>query len=165
MHQSTKRDSAICRHGLADYIITFRKKGLNKEPIRNDIDFDTWCKIAEPAEYVGEIEIDTLQRINDPLWMDINESDTISDFRKGRADKDEKHMTPTQLTVIENCYLLWSNKGDTVLSPFGGVGSETVTALKMERKPIAIELKSSYFDMLTKNVRNQMTLLNQTTLF
>ena len=165
MHQSTKRDSAICRHGLADYIITFRKKGVNEEPIRNDIDFDTWCKIAEPAEYVGEIEIDTLQRINDPLWMDINESDTISGFRKGRADKDEKHMTPTQLTVIENCYLLWSNKGDTVLSPFGGVGSETVTALKMKRKPIAIELKSSYFEMLNKNVRNQMELLNQTSLF
>jgi len=133
MHGQTKRDSSINRPGLADYIITFRKSGKNEVPIKNDIDFDTWCKLAEP------------------VWMDINESDTISNFRKARGSNDEKHMTPTQLTVIRNCYLLWSNKGDTCFSPFGGVGSEGCQALKMDRKSINIELKKSYFNLNAYN--------------
>ena len=133
MHGQTKRDSSINRPGLADYIITFRKSGKNEVPIKNDIDFDTWCKLAEP------------------VWMDINESDTISNFRKARGGNDEKHMTPTQLTVIRNCYLLWSNKGDVCFSPFGGVGSEGCQALKMDRKSINIELKKSYFNLNAYN--------------
>ena len=164
MHASTKRDSSICRHGLADYIITFRKQGKNETPIQNDIDFDSWCQIAEPSEYVGEIEINTLRRINEPLWMDIEESDTITNYKKARDNNDEKHMTPTQLSVIRNSYLLWSNKGDTVLSPFGGVGSESVVAIEMNRKPIAIELKASYFDMLKTNMTNATLRNNQLTL-
>ena len=135
MHGQTKRDSSINRPGLADYIITFRKEGKNEVPIKNNIDFDTWCKLAEP------------------VWMDINESDTISNFRKARGNNDEKHMTPTQLTVIRNCYLLWSNVGDVCLSPFGGVGSEGCQALKMDRKSINIELKKSYFNLNVYNHR------------
>lgn len=133
MHGQTKRDSSINRPGLADYVITFRKPGDNEVKIKNDIDFDLWCKLAEP------------------VWMDINESDVISNFRKAKANKDEKHMTPTQLSVIRNCYLLWSNVGDVCFSPFGGVGSEGCQALKMDRKSINIELKNSYFNM---NVHN-----------
>ena len=133
MHGQTKRDSSINRPGLADYVITFRKPGINEIKIKNDIDFDLWCKLAEP------------------VWMDINESDVISNFRKAKGNKDEKHMTPTQLSVIRNCYLLWSNVGDVCFSPFGGVGSEGCQALKMNRKSINIELKNSYFNM---NVHN-----------
>ena len=133
MHGQTKRDSSINRPGLADYIITFRKPGKNKVPIQNDIDFDLWCKLAEP------------------VWMDIKEGDVISNFRKARGNKDEKHMTPTQLSVIRNCYLLWSNVGDVCFSPFGGVGSEGSQALKMDRKSINIELKKSYFNMNVQN--------------
>lgn len=140
MHGQTKRDSSINRPGLADYIITFRKEGKNEVPIKNDIDFDTWCKLAEP------------------VWMDINESDTIQNFRKARSNKDEKHMTPTQLTVIRNCYLLWSNVGDVCFSPFGGVGSEGCQALKMNRKSINIELKKSYFNL---NVYNHKQFSNE----
>lgn len=135
MHGQTKRDSSINRPGLADYIITFRKSGKNQVPIKNDIDFDTWCRLAEP------------------VWMDINESDTIQNFRQARSNKDEKHMTPTQLTVIRNCYLLWSNTGDICFSPFGGVGSEGCQALKMGRKSINIELKKSYFNLNVYNHR------------
>ena len=133
MHGQTKRDSSLNRPGLADYVITFRKPGENQVKIQNDIDFDLWCKLAEP------------------VWMDINESDVISNFRKAKGNKDEKHMTPTQLSVIRNCYLLWSNVGDVCFSPFGGVGSEGCQALKMDRKSINIELKESYFNM---NVHN-----------
>jgi DNA modification methylase len=133
MHGQTKRDSSINRPGLADYIITFRKQGKNEVPIKNDIPFETWCKLAEP------------------VWMDIDESDTISNFRKARSNNDEKHMTPTQLSVIRNCYLLWSNVGDVCFSPFGGVGSEGCQALKMNRKSINIELKKSYFNLNVYN--------------
>ncbi len=133
MHGQTKRDSSINRPGLADYVITFRKPGVNEHKIKNDIDFDLWCKLAEP------------------VWMDINESDVISNFRKAKGSKDEKHMTPTQMSVIRNCYLLWSNVGDVCFSPFGGVGSEGCQAIVMDRKSINIELKKSYFDL---NVHN-----------
>lgn len=133
MHGQTKRDSSVNRPGLADYVITFRKPGVNEVKIKNDIDFDLWCRLAEP------------------VWMDINESDVISNFRKAKGKNDEKHMTPTQLSVIRNCYLLWSNVGDVCFSPFGGVGSEGCQAIKMDRKSINIELKESYFDMNLSN--------------
>lgn len=133
MHGTTKKDSSIIRPGLADYILTFRKPGENKEPIKNDIPFDLWCKIAEP------------------VWIDINESDTL-DYKKARENNDERHITATQLQPIEWCYLMWSNKNDTVLSPFSGVGSEGYQALKMGRKYIGFELKESYFEQSKKNL-------------
>jgi len=135
MHGQTKRDSSINRPGLADYVITFRKPGVNEHKIQNDIDFDLWCKLAEP------------------VWMDIQEGDVIKNFRKARGQNDERHMTPTQMSVIRNCYLLWSNKNDVCFSPFGGVGSEGCQAINMDRKSINIELKKSYFNLNVDNHR------------
>lgn len=146
MHGTTKKDSAIVRPGLADYIITFRKPGENEQPIQNDIPFDLWCKIAEP------------------VWIDINEGDTL-EFRSAKDDKDERHLTPTQLQTIEWCYLMWCNKGDTVLSPFSGIASEGVKALQMDRKYIGVELKKSYFDISVKNLNNVLESKKQLTLF
>lgn len=146
MHGTTKKDSAIVRPGLADYIITFRKPGENEIPIKNDIPFDLWCKIAEP------------------VWIDINEGDTL-EFRSAKDDKDERHLTPTQLQTIEWCYLMWCNKNDTVLSPFSGIASEGVKALQMDRKYIGVELKKSYFDISVKNLNNVLESKKQLTLF
>lgn len=151
LHATTKKDSSVSRPGLADYIITFRKPGENTEPIRNDIAFEDWVNIAEPYEYDNEVSIEALRNLHEPLWTDINESDVISGFRKAKSERDEKHLTPTQLSVIRNCILLWSNKGDEVLDPFGGVGSIGFQSIKMGRKSTSIELKESYFDV---NVRN-----------
>jgi DNA modification methylase len=133
MYGTTKKDSSVVRPGLADYIITFRTPGQNQMPIVNDIGFDKWCKIAEP------------------VWIDIDESDTLP-FRGARDDKDERHITATQLSAIENCYLMWTNKNDTILSPFAGIGSEGYQALKMNRKFIGIELKESYFNIMYENM-------------
>lgn len=133
MHGTTKKDSSIVRPGLADYILTFKKPGENEVPIVNNIPFDLWCKIAEP------------------VWIDINEGDTL-DYRKGRENNDERHITATQLQPIEWCYMMWCNKGETVLSPFSGVGSEGYQALKMGRKYKGIELKESYFEQSIKNL-------------
>jgi DNA modification methylase len=165
LHKSTKKDSTISRPGLADYIITFRKPGINKVPVVNDINFDDWCKIAEPCEFDDSINIEVLRKISDPLWVDIEEGDTISNFRKGKSEKDEKHMTPTQLSVIRNCILLWSNKNDVVFDPFGGVGSIGYQALTMGRKSISIELKESYFKINEQNHRNALIKTSQLTLF
>lgn len=146
MWGTTKKDSSIVRPGLADYILTFRKHGENEVPINNNVPFDLWCKIAEP------------------VWIDIEEGDTL-DYREARSSDDERHITPTQLKPIEWCYLIWSNKGDTILSPFSGIASEGAQALKMERKYIGIELKESYFDLSVKNLNNELQLKTQTTLF
>jgi DNA modification methylase len=133
MHGTTKKDSSIVRPGLADYILTFKKPGENKVPIQNNIPFDLWCKIAEP------------------VWIEVNESDTL-DYRDARDNNDERHITPTQLTPIEWCYHMWVNKGETVLSPFSGVASEGVVAVKTGRKYIGIELKESYYELSKKNL-------------
>ena len=150
LHGSTKRDSAIVRPGLADYIVILRKPGINKEPINNEkngIPFEKWCKIASP------------------VWMDINESDTLQGWRNGRENNDERHITPTQLQVIENFLLMYSNKGDTVFTPFMGIGSEVYQAVKMDRKAIGFELKESYFDLAKKNIQSIVLHKSQKTLF
>lgn len=146
MHGTTKKDSSIVRPGLADYILTFKKPGENKVPIQNNIPFDLWCKIAEP------------------VWIDINESDTL-DYRAARDNDDERHITPTQLTPIEWCYNMWCNKGETVLSPFSGVASEGYVALKTGRKYYGIELKESYYDLSVKNLQNAELQKQQISLF
>jgi len=146
MWGTTKKDSAIVRPGLADYILTFKKGGENLVPIQNNIPFDLWCKIAEP------------------VWIDINEGDTL-DYRAARDNDDERHITPTQLTPIEWCYLMWCNKCETVLSPFSGVASEGYVALKTGRKYIGIELKPSYYELSKKNLLSAIESNKQQSLF
>jgi DNA modification methylase/superfamily II DNA or RNA helicase len=145
MHGTTKNDSSINRPGLADFIITFRNEGDNEVPIKNNIPFDLWCKIAEP------------------VWIDIEEGDTVR-FRDAKGDKDERHITPTQLTPIKYCYLMWCNEGETVLSPFSGVASEGIVAVTNNRKYIGIELKKSYFDASIKNLKSAELSKTQATL-
>jgi DNA modification methylase len=146
MWGTTKKDSSIVRPGWADYILTFKKPGENLEPIRNEIPFDLWCKIAEP------------------VWIDVNEGDTL-DYRDARDNQDERHITATQLQPIEWCYLMWTNKNDLVLSPFNGVGSEGYQAIKMGRRYKGIELKESYFNTSVKNLKIAESELEQVTLF
>jgi len=146
MWGTTKKDSAIVRPGLADYILTFKKPGENEVHIQNNIPFDLWCKIAEP------------------VWIDVNEGDTL-DYRAARASDDERHITPTQLQPIEWCYNMWCNVGETVLSPFSGVASEGYVALKTGRKYIGIELKESYFDLAKKNLQSAIETKKQKALF
>jgi DNA modification methylase len=84
--------------------------------------------------------------------MDINPSDTLQKA-SARDDNDERHICPLQKQVIERCLQLWTNEGDTVLTPFGGIGSEGYVALNMGRKAILVELKDSYFRQLVKNMK------------
>jgi len=145
MWGTTKKDSAIVRPGLADYILTFKKPGENQVPIVNNIPFDLWCKIAEP------------------VWIEVQEGDTV-DYRSGRDNDDERHITATQLKPIEWCYLMWTNEGETILSPFSGVASEGCQAVKMNRKYIGIELKKSYYETSKNNISAYVESKKQLTL-
>ncbi len=143
LHKQIKKDSSMCRTGNPDYLIVFRKHGENQNPIENkDMPVDVWQKYASP------------------VWMDINQSDTLQ-FRTAKANNDEKHICPLQLGVIERAITLWSNPGDVVFSPFMGIGSEVYQAAKMGRKGVGIELKNSYFDLAKRNMKNLTESMNQ----
>ena len=132
LHKQVKKDSTMSRVGIPDYVLVFRKDGDREDPVRCDISVDTWQKYASP------------------VWMDIDYGNTLNG-REAREEKDEKHICPLQLDTIERLIVLYSNKGDTVLSPFAGIGSEIYSAVKLDRKGIGFELKKSYFDIAAKN--------------
>jgi DNA modification methylase len=141
LHKQVKKDSAMSRMGLADYLITMRKPGDNPEPVTHtDADFP----------------VQLWQRYASPVWMDINPSDTLQ-YRSAREDKDERHICPLQLEVIRRGLKLWSNPGDTVLSPFTGIGSEGYVALQEGRRFVGAELKRSYYEQAARNLREAET--------
>lgn len=148
LHKQVKKDSTMSRVGIPDYVMVFRKDGDRTDPVTNtNIPVDLWQKIASP------------------VWMDIDYGNTLQGYRNGRDDKDEKHICPLQLDTIERLILLYSNEGDTVLTPFMGIGSEVFQSVKMNRKGIGFELKQSYFDLAKKNVASAVEEKTQITLF
>lgn len=146
LHKQVKKDAAMSRVGIPDYLMVFRKEGEHEHPVRCDISVDTWQKYASP------------------VWMDIDYSNTLNGA-KGRDGNDEKHICPLQLDTIERAITLWSNEGDTVLTPFLGIGSEVYQAVKMKRHGIGFELKESYFNEAIKNVKQAECISNSPTLF
>lgn len=160
LHKQVCKDSAMSRQGIPDYVCTFRKPGKNADPIAGEFDHF----VGTDFESTGNFSIDTWQRYASPVWMDIDQSDTLNG-RAGRDDKDTRHICPLQLDVIHRCLQLWSKEGDTVLSPFLGVGSEGFEAIKMKRKFIGVELKESYFAEAVKNLRRAEAIANAPTLF
>lgn len=148
LHKQVKKDSTMSRVGIPDYVMIFRKDGERLNPVTNtDLPVDLWQKYASP------------------VWMDINYSNTLQGFRNGREENDEKHICPLQLDTIERLIHLYSNKGDTVFTPFMGIGSEVYQAVKMDRKGIGFELKESYFDLAKANLKSVYLMKNQSTLF
>jgi DNA modification methylase len=133
--QQFEKDSSWSRPCLVDYILTFRAPGVNPVPVKTDYSRDQWTRLAKGC------------------WTDINESDTLNAAR-AREERDEAHLCPLQLEPIRRCVRLWSNRGELVLSPFAGIGSEGVIALEQERRFIGIELKQSYFKQACVNLRN-----------
>lgn len=135
LHKQVKKDSTMSRVGIPDYVMIFRKDGERVNPVTNtDIPVDLWQKYASP------------------VWMDIDYGNTLQGYRNGREDNDEKHICPLQLDTIERLIHLYSNKGDTVFTPFMGIGSEVFQAVKMDRYGIGFELKESYFDLAKSNL-------------
>lgn len=151
LHKTIKKDASMSRTGIPDYILVFRNSGENEVPIVHQDKDET------KENY---LPVNLWQKYASPVWYDINYSDTLQ-YRSARDNKDEKHICPLQLETIRRALHLWSNEGETVLSPFGGIGSEGFESIKLNRKPILIELKESYFNQLQKNLKAAWDMKNQ----
>lgn len=138
LHKQLKKDACMSRQGIADYLVTMRKPGDNPEPVTNTNETFPVC---------------VWQQYASPVWNDINPSDTLQ-YRSAREHDDERHICPLQLGVIRRAIRLWSNEGDTVLSPFAGIGSEGYVAIEMGRAFVGVELKRSYWAQAAKNLGN-----------
>jgi hypothetical protein len=131
-----RKDSALSRQGIPDYVVTVRKPGENLDRIAHS-------ETEYPVEY--------WQKIASPVWTDINPNDTLQ-RQSAREDKDERHIAPLQLEVIRRCIELWTNKGDLVMSPFAGIGSEGYVACQNGRRFVGVELKRSYYEQACRNL-------------
>lgn len=162
-HRTLVEDSTRCSVASADYLLAFRKRGENPQPVTHPDGL---------LEYAGERPIphDLLryrewqgnQRENryshwiwrqyaSAFWDDIR-IDRVLPFQAARDDEDERHVHPLQLDVIDRTLVLWSNPGDIVLTPFMGVGSEVYSAVRAGRFGFGVELKSSYYRQAVKNL-------------
>jgi DNA modification methylase len=154
LYKQLRKDSSYTGIGLPEYVTIFKKwEGAEEdwEPITN--------KTRE------NFPLDTWQKWASPVWMDIQRTDVLNDWRGAKDAKDEKHICPLQLGIIERCIGLWSNPGELVFSPFAGIGSEIYQAVKMHRRGLGFELKPSYYEMAKKNCASVLEKRNQMPLF
>lgn len=135
LHKSVRENSAMCRMGIPDYLITVRAPGECERVTHSPDDYpvDLWQKVASP------------------VWMDINPSDTLQ-YMSAREHDDERHICPLQLEVIRRGVMLWTNPDDIVLSPFMGIGSEGHVSVEMGRRFVGVELKESYYKQAVANL-------------
>lgn len=140
------KDASWSRPGLADYILLFRKPGENAVPVTPDISNEEWIRWARP------------------IWYDVAETHTLN-AAVARSEKDERHICPLQLDVIERCVRLWSNPNEVVLDPFAGIGSTGFMAIKLDRRFTGIELKPEYFHVMEMNLKRADREMHQPTLF
>lgn len=149
LYKQLRKDATMSRQGIPDYLCTFRKAGVNPEPVEHtpdDLSLPMWQKYASP------------------VWDDIRQSRTLQKY-SDRNNDDERHICPLQLDVIERALHLWSNSGDLVLSPFAGIGSEGYCSIKMGRRFAGFELKPEYYDQAVANLRAATIERGQKTLF
>jgi len=152
MHKQLQKDSAMSRAGLPDYLITFRKPGENQIPITHAEGLSKYSGKKDPGGEGATGRSHNIWRsYASPVWMDIRQTLTLN-ARAARDEKDEKHLCPLQLDVIERACVLWSNPGEVVLTPFMGVGSECYGAVLNGRKAIGVELKESYYRQAIRNM-------------
>ena len=137
LHKQIRKDSAMSRQGIPDYLVTMRKPGINPDPITHDD---------------SDLPVELWQRYASPVWMDINPSKTLQK-QSAREEADERHVCPLQLEVIERALHLWSRPNDLILSPFAGIGSEGYQAIKMGRRFVGCELKASYYKQAAANLQ------------
>ena len=184
MHKQIVKDSAMCRQGLPDYLITMRKPGINDEPISHSNGFTSFAGEDEPRATKKEPTLKDSRKHKDismastdpvyshhvwrryasPVWMDINQSNTLQ-RESAREKQDERHICPLQLDVIERGLELWTNPGDIAFSPFMGIGSEGYKALEMSRRFVGVELKESYFNVAVNNLRSASQKAQEQSLF
>ncbi len=135
LHKTVRSNATMSRQGIADYVVTMRDPR----------------EVEDRVAHGDEYPVSLWQKIASPIWMDINPSDTLQ-YRSAREHEDERHIAPLQLEVIRRCIRLWTKRGDVVLSPFAGIGSEGYVAIEEGRRFVGIELKGSYYRQAVANL-------------
>jgi DNA modification methylase len=154
LYKQVTSDSSYTGIGMPEYITVFRKwEGDEKD----------WTPITNKTK--DNFPLDIWQKWASPVWGDINRTNVLNNYKGAKNEKDEKHIAPLQLDIIERCIALWSNKGETIFTPFLGIGSEIYQAVKMGRKGIGFELKESYYDLAKANIQSVVSKKNQLSLF
>lgn len=168
LHKTIKRDSSQVRQGMADFLLVFRRPPvgtlMSDKPIVRESGITSYVgeedprgeRLPHPSPFSRTPSTDPAlaiwQRYAEPVWWDVDQMDVLNNFKGARTERDERHICPLQLGLIERSVELWSNPGDVVLSPFAGIGSEGVGSLRRNRKFIGVELKDSYFRVAAKNL-------------
>lgn len=175
LYKQLRQDSSYTGVGLPEYLTIFRKwegEESNWTPInnknQNNFPLDTWQQWASPVWNIEKGDIEHLEEVmldfKQQSWLDIRRTDVLNNS-EGTDLGDEKHIAPLQLSVIRKCVQMWSNPGETVFTPFLGIGSEVYESVKLQRFGIGIELKDKYFETAVKNCSNAVSKQNQLTLF
>ena len=174
MHKLIVEDSTECFTAMPDYILIFKKKGINKVPVTHPYglknyagstpmlpemveQYGTWESLKQKFYNHEDPKTNKMshviwQRYASSVWDDIRINNVLP-YKESKDEDDEKHVHPLQLDVIERLVTLYSNIGEVVLTPFMGVGSEVYGAVKLRRKGIGVELKDSYFNQSAKNLK------------
>lgn len=175
LHKQIKKDSAMSRQGIPDTLVTFRKPGENLEPVTHsgegdDMPVQLWQRYASPV-WVTTRGVDpegfticTGDTVSGDDASSVDRGDTLQ-HRSAREEADERHICPLQLEVYRRCLKLWTNPGDNVFEPFGGIGSGGVVSLEMGRRYAAAELKRSYFEQMTRNLAAAVEAPKQVSMF
>jgi hypothetical protein len=178
LYKQIRKDSAMNRVGMPDYMLFFRAPGENtsridhcapgdtKEALRiarqwlTDLRHQGLCAQVPDddvlADLMEEAQFDVMewQRLASPVWMDIQQGNVLRNFRKAKGANDEKHVCPLQLDVIRKCLRLYTKPGDVVMDPFNGIGSTGYEAVKARRKYIGFELKREYAEQANINLQD-----------
>lgn len=154
LYKQVTSDSSYTGIGMPEYVTIFRKW---------EGDENEWSPITNKTKQ--NFDLNTWQKWASPVWMDIQRTDVLNNYKGAKDERDEKHIAPLQLGVIERCIALWSNPGETIFTPFMGIGSEVYQAVKMNRKGIGFELKESYFDLAKRNIASAVALKAQMEMF
>lgn len=176
LYKQIRKDSAMNRVGMPDYMLFFRAAGDNPDRIEHAApgDVKEATRIAKEwltemhrlglasavptddqiAALIPHVEFDVYewQRLASPVWMDIQQGNVLNNFRKAKGVNDEKHVCPLQLDVIRRCLRLYSKPGDVIMDPFNGIGSTGYEAIKAYRRYIGFELKPEYAAQAGKNL-------------
>lgn len=175
MHKLIVEDSTECFTAMPDYMLVFKRDGDNSVPVTHPVGLQHYAGatpiLPEMAKKYGtydqlkrkykdhedpktnKLSHIIWQRYASSVWDDIR-IDEVLQYKESKEDDDEKHVHPLQLDVIDRIVELYSNKEETVLTPFMGVGSEVYSPITLGRKAIGIELKGSYFKQAVKNLKD-----------
>lgn len=162
-HKTIVDDSSRCSAASADYLLMFRRKGENQVPIDHPNGLLEYAGERQvPKElhrYRGHQGNQIQNRYSHWIWRQYASAfwddvriDRVLPFKEARGEDDERHIHPLQLDVIERCCVLWSNPGETVFTPFMGVGSEVYGAVVNGRKGVGVELKETYYRQAVENL-------------